>query len=47
MALCLRMFYIPCVPAEGSRETVITMSFQMQSSAFQGLTEHGEAALLC
>lgn len=31
MVLHLQMFYIPCVPAEGSREAIIAMSFQMQS----------------
>lgn len=31
MDLRLRMFYIPCVPAEGSGETIVAMSFQIQS----------------
>lgn len=31
MALRPRMFYIPCVPAEGSGETIVAMSFQIQS----------------
>lgn len=31
MSLRLQKLYIPCIPAEGSRETIIAMSFQMQS----------------